>query len=180
VLTGSGRVTTVAIEGRADSGNRGLSEGTSVGMTPGQTAMANVIGPDFFETLGVALVSGRGFTDADTDTSPLVAIVNESMATQFFPGEDPVGKRFSTGFSRTANPAGDWVEIVGVARNSKYASLGEQDRPVVYMPLAQRHETGVTLYVRATGALGPPVSQIRRDIQAIEPNLPVLVALKAE
>jgi predicted permease len=173
VLTGGGRVTTVAIEGRADSGGRGQSEGTGVGTTAGQTAMANVIGPGFLATLGVPLVRGRDFTRADTETTPLVAMVSESMAKQFFPGEDAIGKRFSTGYSRTANPRGDWVEIVGVARNSKYASLTEPDRPVIYLPLAQRHETGVTLYVRASGALGPVVAQIRREIQAIEPNLPV-------
>jgi predicted permease len=173
VLTGGGRVTTVAVEGRPDSGDRGQSEGTGRGTTAGQTAMANVIGPDFFATLGIPLVRGRDFTSADTETTPLVAIVNESMANEFFLGEDPIGKRFSTGYSRTGNPRGDWIEIVGVARNSKYASLSEPDRPVVYMPLAQRHETGVTLYVRASGALGPLVSQMRREIQAIEPNLPV-------
>jgi predicted permease len=173
VLTGGGRVTTVAVEGRSDSGNRGQSEGTGVGTTPGQTAMANVIGPNFFATLGIPLVRGRDFTTADTEITPLVAIVSESMAKQFFPGEDPIGKRFSTGYSRTGNPRGDWVEIVGVARDSKYARLSEPDRPVVYMPLAQRHETGVTLYVRSSGAPGPVVSQMRREIQAIEPNLPV-------
>jgi putative ABC transport system permease protein len=173
VLAGGGRVTTVGVEGRPDSGNRGQSEGTGVGTTAGQTAMANVIGPNFFATLGIPLVRGRDFTTADTETTPLVAIVSESMAKQFFPGEDPIGKRFSTGYSRTGNPRGDWVAIAGVARNSKYASLSEPERPVVYMPLGQRHETGVTLYVRASGALGPVVSQIRREIQAIEPNLPV-------
>jgi predicted permease len=173
VLTGGGRVTAVAIEGRPNSGNRDQSEGTGVGATAGQTAMANVIGQNFFATLGLPLVRGRDFTSADTEGSPLVAIVNESMAKQFFPGEDPIGKRLSTGYSRTGNPRGDWVEIVGLARNSKYASLSEPDGPVVYMPLAQRHETGVTLYVRASGALGPLVSQIRREIQALEPNLPV-------
>jgi predicted permease len=173
VLTGGGRVTTVAIEGRPDAGNRGQSEGTGVGTTAGQTAMANMIGPDFFATLGLPLVRGRDFTSTDTETSPLVAIVSETMAAQFFPGEDPIGKRFATGYSRTGNPRGDWVEIVGIVRNSKYASLSEPDGPVVYMPLAQRHESGVTLYVRASGALGPLVSQIRREVQAIEPNLPV-------
>jgi len=173
VLSGGGRVTTVAIEGRPDSGSRGQNEGTGVGTTAGQTAMANVIGPDFFATLGIPIVRGRDFTSTDTETTPLVAIVSESMAKHFFPGGDPIGKRFSTGYSRSGNPRGDWVEIVGLVRDSKYASLSEPDRPVVYMPLAQRHETGVTLYVRASGALGPVVAQIRREIQAIEPNLPV-------
>jgi predicted permease len=173
VLTGVGRVTTVIIEGRPDSGNRGQSEGTGVSTSAGQTAMANVIGPDLFATLGIPLVRGRDFTSTDTETTPLVAIVSESMAKHFLPGEDPIGKRFSTGCSRSGNPRGDWVEIVGLVRDSKYASLSEPDRPVIYMPLAQRHETGVTPYVRASGALGPVVAQIRREIQAIEPNLPV-------
>jgi putative ABC transport system permease protein len=173
VLTGVGRTTTVVIEGRPDSGNRGQSEGTGVGTTAGRTAMANVVGPDFFATLGISLVRGRDFTGADTDTTPLVAIVSESMAKHFFPGEDPIGKRFSTGYSRSGNPRGDWVEIVGLVRDSKYASLSEPDRPVIYIPLAQRHETGVTVYVRASGALGSVVTQTRREIQAIEPNLPV-------
>src|SRR4030095_1353003 len=77
------------------------------------------------------------------------------------------------GYAAAGNPRGDWVEIVGLVRDSKYESLSEPDRPVIYMPLAQRHETGVTLYVRASGALGPLVAQIRREIQAIDPNLPV-------
>ena len=173
VLTGGGRTLTVAVEGRPDPGGRNLSEGTAVSPTPGRTAMANVVGPDFFATLGIPLVSGRDFTSVDNETSPLVAIVSESMAKQFFPGENPIGKRFSSGFSRSGRQGGDWVEIVGVARDSKYAALSEPDRPVVYMPLAQRHETGVVLYVRANGALAPIVSQVRREIQAIEPHLPV-------
>ena len=102
--------------------------------------------------------------------SPLVAIVSESMAKQFFPGEDPIGRRFTPGAARTSSA---WIEIVGVARDSKYSSLSEEASPVVYFPLSQQHETGVTLYVRATGSPAQLVSQLRREIQTIEPNLPV-------
>jgi predicted permease len=172
VLTGGGRSMTVAVEGRLDSGNRSSSESRGLA-AEGDTVLANVVGPDFFATLGIPLRRGRDFSTADTETSPLVAIVSESMAARFYPGQDPIGKRFATGFSRGNNPRGDWIEIIGVARDGKYASLSETVSAVVYLPLAQRHETGVVLYVRATGDLGAIATQMRREIQAIEPNLPV-------
>jgi macrolide transport system ATP-binding/permease protein len=170
LLTGGARVTTIAVEGRPDSGNRSQSEGGGVRAAAGQTAMANVIGPGFFKTLGIPLLRGRDFNSQDTETGPLVVIVSETFAKQFFPGEDALGKRFTTGFS---NASGQWAEIVGIARDSKYTSLSESDSPVTYMPLVQRHETGVTLYVRANVPPGTLVAQVRREIQAIEPNLPV-------
>ena len=170
VLTGGARVTTIAVEGRPDSGNRAQSEGGGFSTTAGQTALANVIGPGFFTTLGIPIVNGRDFSAQDTEDHPPVAIVSETMAKQFFPGEDPIGKRFTTAGGGVNGP---WIEIVGISRDSKYAALGETPSPVVYLPLAQRHETGVTLYVRATVPPGPLVARIRREIQGIEPNLPV-------
>jgi putative ABC transport system permease protein len=170
VLTGAARITSIAVEGRPDSGNRGTSEGAGVRTSAGETALANVIGPGFFKTLGIPLIKGRDFNNQDTEDRPLVAIVSETMAKQFFLGEEPVGKRFRTGL---VGPSGPWTEIVGIVQDSKYATLNEAPTPVVYMPLAQRHETGVTLYVRAAGPLAPLIAQLRREIQTIEPNLPV-------
>jgi putative ABC transport system permease protein len=172
VLTGSNRVISVAVEGRAVAGEPGRCEGCGISAVQ-RGALANVVGLGLFQTLGIPVIRGRNFTVQDTDTTPLVAIVSETMARQFFPGEDPLGKRFATAVSRSGAPSGEWVEIVGVVRDSKYASLRESPTPVVYLPLAQQHETGVTLYVRASGLRGPLVSQIRREIQAMEPNLPV-------
>ena len=170
VLTGGARVLTLAVEGRVDSGDRGQSEGGGYRATAGQSALANVVGPGFFKTLGIALVRGRDFGPIDSEDSPLVAVVNETMAKQFFPGEDPLGKRFTTGFT---NASGQWTQVVGIVRDTKYASLGETTQPIVYMPLAQQHETGVTLYVRTAVPPGPLITQMRREIQALEPNLPV-------
>jgi putative ABC transport system permease protein len=170
VLSGGSRVTTIAVEGRPDSGERSQSEGGSLSNRPGQDALANVVGPNFFKTLGIPILRGRDFDRQDTETRPLVAVVSETMATQFFPGEDPIGKRFSTA---RATADGPWVEIVGIARDSKYASLSEAASPVIYVPLAQQHETGMTLYVRATGSPAALVTQVRREIQGLEPNLPV-------
>ena len=170
VLTGGARVVRIAVEGRPDSGARGQSEGSGSATQPGETALVNVIGTGFFETLGIPLVRGRGFDDRDLEDSPMVAVVTETMARQFFPNEDPIGKRFTTG---VRNAAGQWVEIVGLARDTKYASLTEDPAPVIYLPLSQRHETGVTLYVRSMLPPAALVPQVRRTIQAVEPNLPV-------
>ena len=159
---------TIAVEGRPDSGNRGQSEGGGTAPAPGQTAMANVVGPGFFETIGIPILRGRDFTSLDTETSPRVAIVSETLAKQFFPGEDALGKRFSMGGASAAP-----TEIVGIARDAKYTSLSETSSPIVYQPLAQQHETGVTLYVRTRVQPSQLVPQIRQEIQALEPNLPV-------
>lgn len=85
-----------------------------------------------------------------------------------FGGENPLGKRVSFGGQK-----GPWREIVGVVRDSKYAALGEAALPVAYMPVAQNHETGMTLYVRASAPPASLIGSLRREIQAIEPNLPV-------
>jgi putative ABC transport system permease protein len=170
VLSGGARVTTVAVEGRRDSGNRAQSEGGGFDPARGESARANVIGPGFFKTLGIPIVKGRDFNARDIDGSPLVAVVSEAMAREFFPGEDALGRRFSTA---RAGANGPWIEIVGIARDSKYASLNETPAAVVYVPVAQQHETGMVLYVRTSGAPARLVAQIRREIQAIEPNLPV-------
>ena len=168
VMTGGARVITIAVEGRPDSGNRGQSEGGGVPPTAGQSAMANVVGPGFFETIGIPILRGRDFSSLDTEGSPRVAIVSETLAKQFFPGEDALGKRFSMGGGST-HP----TEIVGIARDAKYTSLSETSSPIVYQPLAQQHETGVTLYVRARVPPAQLVPQIRQEIQALEPNLPL-------
>jgi predicted permease len=170
VLTGANRVTSVNVEGRPDSGNRSQSEGGGFAATRGQEAFANVVGPGFFETLGIPVLKGRDFNNQDVEGKPQVAIVNEAMVKEFFPGEDALGKRFSTS---AAGANGPWIEIVGIAKDSKYRSLSEPASAMIYVPLAQQHETGVTLYVRAAGSPAQLVAQVRREIQAIEPNLPV-------
>jgi predicted permease len=168
VLSGGSRITNAIIEGRVDAGNRSLSEGVNGGLAPDE-ARANVIGPGYFRTLGIPLIRGRDFNATDTDAHPPVVIVNESMVRQFFPGEDPMGKRLTTG----GGPSASWSQIVGIVRDSKYTSLGDAPGPVLYFPLAQQHETGVTLYVRASVPPATLIPQIRHEVQAIEPNLPL-------
>ena len=121
----------------------------------------NVIGPDYFRTMGIPLVEGRDFGPRDTEKSPGVVVVNEELARRYFPGQSPVGKRLRT------SSEGPYREIVGVARTVKYRDLREQPLPFIYIPLAQEYQRGMTLVVRADGdplALAPAVSGAMAEI----------------
>jgi predicted permease len=168
VLTGGARVLSIHVEGRGESHDRMMAEGSSVAVTDRTVVNANVVGPRFFDTLGIPLLLGRDFTEQDAAGRPLVTIVNQTVAAMHFGGENPVGRRVSFD-----GPGGPWREIVGVTRDSKYGALREDAAPVAYLPLAQNHETGMTLYVRATVPPASLVSAVRREIQSLEPNLPV-------
>jgi predicted permease len=113
-------------------------------------------------------VIGRDFGEQDIEGRPPVVIISETAAKMHFGGDNPLGTRVSF-----RGPAGPWREIVGVARDSKYATLAEAALPVAYMPVAQNHETGMTLYVRASVPPASLIGGLRREIQTIEPNLPV-------
>jgi predicted permease len=101
---------------------------------PGQPAPAVAeipISAGYFQTLGVPLLRGRYFSDADRAPGTHVLIINESMAQRYFPGEDPIGKRVQTG---EADPKADWDTIVGVVGNVKYEGLGTKDDATMYVP----------------------------------------------
>jgi predicted permease len=138
---------------------------------PGQKApetMFNSVDAPYFETLRVRVLLGRAFTDADSETSPRVAIVNETMARHFWPGENPIGKRFSL-----TGDAGPFVEIVGVARDGKYRVLAEDPQPYFYVPLAQHFTAPRTLQIRASIPLEPLAPIVQREIQALDSNDPI-------
>jgi len=98
-----------------------------------------------------------------------VAIVNEAFACRFWPGENPIGKRFNfTGVSD-----GKWIEIVGVAQDGKYFSLAENSESFVYLPLAQGYESAVTLIARGAGDLNLLTAAIRNEMRGLDANLPL-------
>src|SRR6185436_13007543 len=101
----------------------------------------NTVTPEYFDTVGIEIRRGRGFTEADRKGAVKVVVVNQTMADRFWPGQDPVGKRFHFFGNQP-------VEVVGVARDIKYNNPGENPQPYVYEPLAQRYISGVTLVVR--------------------------------
>ena len=112
--------------------------------TQAPIVLTTSISLDYFRTMETRLLQGRDFTAQDDAQSPPVAIVNEAFARRFWPGENPIGKRFNF-------TTGKWIEIVGVAQDGKYSSLAEKSEPFVYLPLAQNYESKVTLIARGAG-----------------------------
>jgi putative ABC transport system permease protein len=168
VLSGAARVTTINIEGRQPPNDPRSSENRGISAVESDTANANVVSPDFLNTLGISLVQGRNFNMDDAEDRRLEALVSETFERRFFPDGDALGKRIST-----ASQKPEWTEIVGIVRDSKYGSLNEETQPVVFLPIRQRHETGVTLYVRTSTSPENLIASVRHEIQQLEPNLPV-------
>jgi putative ABC transport system permease protein len=130
------------------------------------------ISPGYLATLGVPLVSGREFTEADSAINPKVAVASESMAKRFFPGRNPIGMHFAFGGGSKVKPD---VEIVGIVRDLKQDHVKESGAfPYVYVPYAQRPElTGMTFYV---GTQRDPLllaSTLQNQVREADPNLPV-------
>jgi predicted permease len=145
-----------------------FAEGRAAGAGEGTDAGFNIVGPDYFRTMGTRLVRGRDFTDADREGAPGVAVVNETLAAMLWPGEDALGKRVS--FEGAGGP---FLEVVGVARDGKYRSLGDRSRPYIYRPLMQSYEPRMTLVVRASGDPRALAGPVREHLRALDRNLPV-------
>jgi putative ABC transport system permease protein len=154
---GGGFLRSVFIEGR-DPGPSGR----------GVLVQTNYIGPSFFQTLGIPLQRGRDFENSDNEKSQNVVIINESMAAQFWPDQDAIGKRFKF----FDDP--DYRQVIAIARDSKYNNLVEERRPFVYVPLQQTYAPGLNLYVRAEGDPRSLVVALRGEVQSIDPTLSLL------
>ena len=128
------------------------------------------VGPNFFRTLGMTIVRGRDISPQDNETSPKVAVVNEAFARYYFGSNDPIGRRFDRG----ENDGGE-VEIVGVVKDAKAESVKEQTPRTFYVPFLQDASSWreTTFQVRTAGDPLTVVAAIRREVQALEPNLPV-------
>ena len=167
-MSGAGRTSSFLIQGQPGPDNVSRSEGTGPDVENQYTVNTNVIGLKYFSTMGIPLLRGRDFTPQDNEGAPLAAIVNEAFVSRYFDGEEALGKRLSF-----RGAQGPWSQIVGVARDIKYRTLGEAPRPYVYVALQQNHETGMALHVRT---IGDPVSvagAVRREVQALDQDLPV-------
>ncbi len=125
------------------------------------------IATDYFQTMGIPVLRGRLFNDADRRGAALVAIVNQTFANKFFPGQEPIGKHFRC-FGETWN-----LEIVGIVRDAKVASLGEDPRPEFFLPLLQHYSTAVVLHVRTDGDPAAALPAVRSAVQELDRQLPL-------
>ncbi len=166
---GGGRVANFLIEGRAGPAEPGLSTDNRINAQSSQnTVNSNVVSAGYFKAMGIPLRRGREFDASDRPDSLRTIVVNEAFVARHLPDQEALGRRVSF-----RGPNGPWLEIVGIVGNSKYTTLTEAFSPIVYQPLVQNHETGVTLHVRTSRDPEQIVGAVRREIQALEPNLPV-------
>ncbi len=133
------------------------------------SAEYNQVSPEYFATLGIPLLSGREFNRADNETAALVAVVNEKMVAQYWPGEDPIGRRFQL--------KDQWLRVVGVARLTKYSTFAEAPKSFFYVPLRQNFSIRASLNMRTTVDPATMAAALAREIHALDANVAPLEVL---
>jgi predicted permease len=133
----------------------------------GKLVQLNTVGDGYFETMGIDLRKGRVFAASDHRDAPRVVVINETMAKQFWPDQDALGKRFKF-FGQDW-----WNEVVGIAADGKYNFLGENPQPHIYLSLEQVFEPAVSLTVRASGDPATALGMARAEVQALDRLLPI-------
>jgi len=128
----------------------------------------NTVSPGYFDALRIGLLRGRDFNAADTATSPKVVVINEATAHFFFGAEDPIGRRLERGQSGPTD-----LEIIGVVRNTKYLDMREDNRRIVYLPLAQSPPGLMTLFVRTAGQAPDAFAMIRSVTHDLDAQAPL-------
>ncbi|MFL6207315.1 MAG: ABC transporter permease [Pyrinomonadaceae bacterium] len=169
-LSGASRQSSVTLMGQ-DANARGRNSESSGGGSEeirNNVTLASSVALNYFQTLSIPLLRGRDFDAHDAEGAPGVVIINETFAKRYFPNQDPLGQRVS--LSGTQGP---WLEVVGLARDSKYITLGETPAPFAYQPLAQRHESGMSLLVRTSGDPASYLPAVRGAVHGVERNLPL-------
>lgn len=145
---------------------------------PGQQPpfiLHNVVGPHYFSNLRIPLLQGRAFTDSDDDHDPPVAVINQTMARQLWPGQNPIGKRFRT--EKETNPL---IQVVGLVADGKYQNIMEDPQPWFYVPLRQEFQSLRAIVVRS--ALPPQnlIAAVEREIRTLAPGMPLFNSATGE
>jgi predicted permease len=127
-----------------------------------------VISTNFFDVMGIPIVLGRALTEHDDASAPKVAVINEAAARKFFPGENPIGRRFGSSPETSGT-----IEVVGVLRDAKYDSVRDPAPATLYVPYAQTRLTNAVFELRTAAAPSTVMGPVRDTVRQIDPNLPV-------
>jgi predicted permease len=146
-------------------------EGRPVAAGGAPYAEFSAVTPDFFRVLGIPLIRGHFFTDADDTKGLPVALIDQTAAEHFWPNEDPVGKRLLRGFQAGPNP--QWLTIAGVVGKTKTDALDAPYAPHIYLSELQSSDYAMDVYIRGNASAESLEEPVRREIQAVDPNLPV-------
>jgi predicted permease len=142
---------------------------------PGESTGINssFVAPGYFETLRIPLLRGRTFQRQDGANAPGVALVNESFARRYWPGQSPLGKRIQMGAVRSGVNDAPYLTVIGIVKDGKYVSLGEEAAPFIYFNMAQNVGLSPTLVVRTQGDPLNSLAAVRGEVAALDKNLPL-------
>ena len=132
-------------------------------------AVYRVVSPDYFRVMGIPLLEGRPFSEADAEGALPVCAVNEAAARRFWPGEDPLGSQLKKGRPESKNP---WVTVVGVTGSISHTTPGALPEPEIYLPYLQNAGQSLTLVARTETDVGGLAAALRREVSAADKNLP--------
>lgn len=125
----------------------------------------NVVSPGYLSLMGMTILRGRDFAEWDNAEAEPVVIVNETLARRYWPGSDAVGERLGIGSAPH--------HVIGIVRNAKYTTLGEEPKPFLYLPLAQHYDAGMILHVRTDGEPTSLIEPLRNVVRTVDPYLPI-------
>ncbi len=169
-LAGGGASTSLEVAGRTDD--------------PADRPMVviHMAGPEYFRTMGIPVVKGRDFTERDDLSGPPVLVVNEALARQYFPNEDPIGKRVAPGFSTVPvrDDESGLREIVGVVADVKHQALQGPTPPEIYFAQSQMPMAAMTVVVRTAGDPRALQRAVRGVVQALDRDAPVYAVRTVE
>jgi macrolide transport system ATP-binding/permease protein len=147
------------------------------------TAGFSYVLPNYFETLGIPIVSGRSFTVQEAETEAPVMVISEATARRFWPGQNPIGKHLAIGsvngpapYPGVTAPFSPGSEVIGVVRDVHSLFLGKVDESYLYLPLSQARESTSTLLVHTSGSASSLLPALGSAVRRLDPNLPVVLA----
>jgi putative ABC transport system permease protein len=133
-----------------------------------------IVSPGYFETVGMRIMRGRGFTDADNTDAPQAAVVNETFVRQAWPNQDPIGRRLRPGDGTgDGDGAPPWITVVGVIRDAHRSDVTRAIRPEIYLSALQLTPRTQTVLIRTATDPSAVVPGVRRELQALDPQLPI-------
>ncbi|MEP7272708.1 MAG: ABC transporter permease, partial [Acidobacteriota bacterium] len=157
-LGGGGNVLSFSIEGRPAPPPEQVVDAEAYSVSPG-----------YFSTFGIGMTGGKDFSFADGAGTPGVTIINDAMATRYFPGEDPIGKRISLADGQK----GPWLTIIGVVKNVKHADLSAAPYPQMYGTYRQNPSRLLSMVVRMKGPATSIVPTLREKIRSLDRDIPL-------
>jgi len=137
--------------------------------------LASRVDEYYFDAMGIALVAGRNFTRRDDENAPRVAIVNQHLAEHYWPNQDPLGRRFRLKSAKDA-----WVEIVGVAKTSKYIFIAEPPTDFLYLPYRQNTTQATMLVAQSTGDAAALAAPLREVVRGLDASMPIFAVRTME